>query len=241
MKTGVNTWSYALAEIFRKHLNVIFTIIISLVLIAVQSFHFFVATLVVLVFIFFWIRHFAPKASYRRGKTKEVSIETDRNVVRQVMSKFEILQSNKYNAEIGRYIELINENLGFRHKEKFRQTIGYDGSIFLVNILRAVIIAIIGYGVFLSTSTISDFVLVAGLTGLLISTIGDFSNIGKSIADNMIHIEKLWKVFDDFTIDQSLDEGNEFVLSKGNIVFENVSFSYHGGRKVLSDFSLHIE
>jgi ABC-type multidrug transport system fused ATPase/permease subunit len=125
---------------FWKHLNVIFTILISLVFIAAQSVRFFVATVVVLIVVFVRIKIFGPKAAMRRSKTKEISIETDRNVVRQVMSKFEILQSNKHTSEIQKYINFAQEGLKYRYKEKYMQTISYDGSVFLIHILRALVI-----------------------------------------------------------------------------------------------------
>ncbi len=241
LKAWTNNRSFTLAEIFWKHLNVIFTIVISLIFIAAQSVRFFVATLVVLMVVFIRIKIFGPKAAMRRSKTKEISIETDRNVVRQVMSKFEILQSNKYVSEIQKYITLAREGLKYRYKEKYMQTISYDGSVFLVHILRALVIAGVWYAVFSSSSSISDFVLVTTLTWVLSNTIGELSTIGKSMADNIIHIEKLWKVFDEFTEEKALDEGDEFVCKTWDIKFEHVSFAYQWWNKVLSDFSLHIE
>lgn len=241
LKAWINSWAFTLTEVFWKHLNVIFTITISLILIARESMYFFIGAIAVLIIMFFWIRIFGPKARKRRIKTKEISVESDRNIIRQVMSKFEILQSNKYAAEIEKYIWFNSQLLFFRRKEKFQQTLWYDWSVFLVNLLRTAIIGLIGYGVFQYTSSISDFVLIATLTWVLSSTISDLSNIGKSIGDNFIHIEKLRKIFDDFTLDQAIDEGEEFVLAKGDITFEHVSFRYHGWNDVLSDFSLSIE
>ncbi len=173
---------------------------------ASESIIFFEAAVIVLIIMFFWIKAFGPRATKRRTKTKEISVESDRNVIRQVMSKFEILQSNKYATEIQKYMQFNEESLKSRNKEKFWQTLGYDGSVFFVNLLRVGIIALVGYAVFQHTSSISDFVLIATLTGVLAATISDLSTIGKSISDNLIHIEKLRRVFDDFTLEQSLDE-----------------------------------
>lgn len=129
-----------LAEVFWDYLKVIFTILISLIVIASKSQVFFLEVIVVLIFIFWWISIFAPKSGFRRRNIKNVNIEIERNLVRQVMSKVEILQNNRVQSEIEKYKAYANEALQFRYKEKFRQAVGYDGSLFFINVFRAFLI-----------------------------------------------------------------------------------------------------
>ncbi len=226
LKWGIFARSAMLAEVFWDYLKVIFTILISLIVIASKSQVFFLEVIVVLIFIFWWISIFAPKSGFRRRNIKNVNIEIERNLVRQVMSKVEILQNNRVQSEIEKYKAYANEALQFRYKEKFRQAVGYDGSLFFINVFRAFLIWVIGYGIFATTATLADFVLMLTLTWILVSMVTDFTLIGRKISDHLVHIEKLRDTFDKFTYAKNLNSWPNFQFKHGDIVLDGLTFGY---------------
>lgn len=215
-----------LAEAFWDYLKVFFTIIISLIIIAGKSEMFLFEVIVVLLFILYRISVFAPKSDFRRRSMKNVHVESDRNLVRQVMSKVEILQNNRVWAEIEKYATFIEEALLCRHKEKLWQAVSYDWSLFFINIFRAILLGAVGYGILMSTATLADFVLMLTLTWILVSMVSDLSLIGKKISDHLVHIEKLRDTFDKFTYAKNLNTWEHFQFSHGDIVLDGLTFGY---------------
>ncbi len=226
LKWGIFAWSAMLAEAFWDYLKVIFTILISLIIIASKSQVFLLEVIIVLIFIFYRITVFAHKSGFRRRNMKNVYVEMERNLVRQVMSKVEILQNNRVWSEIEKYKAYANEALQFRYKEKFRQAVGYDGSLFFINIFRALLIGFVGYGILVSTATLADFVLMLTLTWILVSMVSDLTLIGRKISDHLVHIEKMRDTFDKFTYAKNLNTGEQFQFTHGNIVLDGLTFGY---------------
>lgn len=241
LKSWITNRSYKLMEVYWMYMSIICTFIIWLWLIASKSLLFFYIAAAILTVIFIRIRYFWSKGVKRRMKIKEINTEQDRSIVKQIMSKFEILQSNKISSEIESYTKFNSISLSYRFKEKFRQSIGYDGSNLFVGLFRVAIIWLIGYGIFQNTSTLADFVMYGTLTGILIHTVSDLSTIWKWIADSFVHIEKLRNTFDNLKIEQKLTEWKEFEIKKWDITLKNISFSYNTSNNVLQDFDLHIE
>lgn len=240
LKSWVNHWSFKVTEVFRVYLNSIFIFIFSLIIIGSKSTNFLFATFFIFIIIALRISFFGPKASKRRAKSRELYKEMDRHTIKQVMSKFEVLQSNRITTEISKYVNIANDVLFFRQKEKFRQALWYDWSNFLVGMFRIVIIWVIWYNTFHWTASLSDFVLLATLTWILTASVSDLANIWKWLSDSLIHITRLRSVFDDLQTEKMINDGKEFILHTWNIVFKNVSFSYGNWKDVLSDFFLEI-
>lgn len=238
LKWGFYAWSAMLAEVFWDYLKVFFTIIISLIIIAGKSEMFLLEVVVVLSLILYRISVFAPKSDFRRRSMKNIFVESDRNLVRQVMSKVEILQNNRVWSEIAKYAAIIEEALLCRHKEKLWQAVSYDGSFFFINIFRALLLGVTGYSILMSTATLADFVLMMMLTWILVAMVSDLSLIGKKISDHLVHIEKLRDTFDKFTYAKNLDSGPHFTFSNGDIVLDDMSFGYSTWKSQIANLDL---
>lgn len=226
LRSWITNRSLKITESFRIYLKSIFIIIFSLGIILLNSTIFFWVTILVFVIIFFRIKKIWFNSIAFRKKAKETATEQDRHIIKQIMSKFEIMQNNKIKTELDKYIGFNKKMFGYRWREKFWQSLWYDGANFFVNILRVVVLWIVGYFAIINGYWTSGFVLFATLTGILISTIESLSDIWKSLADGMVHVEKLRNVFDGFKIDEKFDKWERFNFVEGNILIKNISFSY---------------
>ena len=241
LKNWITNRSIKLTDIFRFNLNSVFIVILSFFFIGSKSITFLGVAIVILILIFFWIKYFWPKALKWRKKMKDTNTELDRQVVRQIMSKFEILQSNKISSEISKYNTFINQVLLYRNKEKFWQWVAYDWSNLFAWFLRAAIITVIWYGIFQHTSDLSEFVLFVTLTWILVATIEDLSDVWRKFADALVHVEKLWDVFDALKVDHKWNTWKTFSYNIWDIIIDNLWFSYISWKHIFENFSLDLK
>lgn len=161
-----------------------------------------------------------------RKKIKGRYTQSDRQIVKIIMSKFEILSQNKRENEKNILEKLINTIRRARIKDSIILIYGLD---FWRSLMYWVIILflIIQWpetlaGVF----SIGSFVLLlTRLRGLinettrLTFTIDDYQQA-------MIHITKLRETFDDAPTMQWLDNKTKLDIQHGQIIFDNISFGY---------------
>ena len=224
---------------FRDFTKAFFVIVFSLYIILQKSVIFFCASLWFVIVMFVWIRYFGDRARRFRKQAKKVEVESDRQIVKQIMSKFETLHNNKIDQEISMYLSLRMQTLRLKLEEKFFQWLAYDGAVFFANILKVIILWLVGWWIFHTSSSLSEFVLLATLTWILSSTVDSIAGIWKKITDNMIHVEKLWDTFDHMGEMKNVYHGSPFTYQSWNISIKNLSFSYDQN-PVFQDFNLEI-
>lgn len=185
---------------------------------------------------------FTKKVSYRRRLKREVWINNNRQYVRMIMSKIEILQNQRVGDEISKYVRWVLE-------QKRLTMINMKWVFLMFNVPLIVVHAFFGCILVYVFVTLIDwsfsywtFVAMSIASGSLWWFMLEFTDDYKTLLDNFVEIEKLWEFVDTTPQMKNYDTGEKFDLREWwTIELENVWFTYSQWSKVFTDFSLTIE
>lgn len=240
MQKGVIVRSDMLMDIARDKMVRVWTLIITLGVIAYKSRQFFLISLGVVLLVLPIVTYFGKRASARRNKVKSINIEMDRMYVRWIMSKFEIQQQGKYDFEIQKRKDLNDIWYNYKYKEKQHQAFGYDTLVLAIDLFLLAITRIISIGVFNGSYTVGDFVMLTGLTLLFQREVVWLQQEVRASFDNFIHIDRLMDTFADMKSSKNHSEWAEFHYKRGDISIQNLTYWYTD-YNVLTNFSLDIK
>lgn len=138
-----------------------------------------------------------------------VQNEYVRNIIRILMSKFEIMQQHKTSKEV----QKLDNNRDTYYTITKQRSLYVEGNYLIPNLLVFLLYLclfyIVGYGIFDTTYTFSDFVFFASTLSLLDWTLEVSSTAIKDFFQDYSKIEQLRETFDN--IPKSLyTEGKDF-------------------------------
>lgn len=114
--------------------------------------------------------------------------------------------------------------------------------VYQLNAALAVSMLIIGiFAIQSRIITIGEFVAAITVTRLLCGSSQAFIGLGQNIAQSFGIIKDSMAILTHVPVVSDVPFSDQLVLTKGKIVFENVSFSYDGINKIIDNFSLTIE
>lgn len=184
-------------------------------------------------------RFWNKRLSNIRKNRRDLYIQTDRSIIRLIMSKFEVLQNNKITKEINTIGDFFSKII---HRDKKEST----GFIFASDLPRALIdfmkfwlIFRYWLQIFKWWTGFAEFTLVWMLMNQVSWVLFEANDSILMYYDQIIHVEKLRKTFDDIPPIKGYETGNTFKFEQGNIEFQNMSFNY-GEKNIFEDFSLKI-
>ena len=112
-----------------------------------------------------------------------------------------------------------------------------SSSTFLIGLASAGIMGIGGYYIMNDSMTLGDFVQFTLLLGFMVAPIVQMSNIGSQLTEAMAGLDRtqeLMEMTEEDNPEQRTVKLNDF---NGNIVFDDVSFSYEESKEVLHNIS----
>lgn len=166
----------------------------------------------------------------------ENEIEYDKQLVKMIMSKFEILQSNNSKKEIwvlDKYADNANYYNVWLNNYIFTM-FSIPNFVFFI-ITLSVLFYILNNEVSYSV-IIWVFMLLGILKEIISSSIDFFKNLTKDI----YQVEKMWSLFDDGPEIQWLTTWNDFEYKSWDISIKNLNFSY-GNNIVFENFSIDLK
>jgi len=112
-----------------------------------------------------------------------------------------------------------------------------SSSTFLIGLASAGIMGIGGYYIMNETMSLGDFVQFTLLLGFMVAPIVQMSNIGSQLTEAMAGLDRTQELMD--MTEEDNPEERTIILDKikGNISFEDVSFSYEDSKEVLHNIS----
>ena len=112
-----------------------------------------------------------------------------------------------------------------------------SSSIFLIGLASAGIMGIGGYYIMNDSMTLGDFVQFTLLLGFMVAPIVQMSNIGSQLTEAMAGLDRTQELMN--MKEEDDPDIRKIKLDKitGNMVFENVSFSYEENNEVLHNIS----
>ncbi len=229
------TWVTFILDFFEISIKLIFSLWASFILL------FSIGNIYIIIFflIFIWVHiliYFLNQKAkeWRKGRI-DMMIEYDKQMVKIIMSKFEILQNNKIDQEIkvlDTYIDTAKYyNLWLNNY--LVTMINIPNIVFFVFSLW-LLITFSKINISFST-IISLFMILWLLKENMYSSINFFKNFTKDI----YQIQKLWSLFDDAPRILGLTTGKDFIYTWWNIEIKNLTFLY-GENTVFENFSIII-
>ncbi len=177
----------------------------------------------------------------RRAKRYEAEADFSRSVVRVIMSKNTILETNSEKSEVVTVVDKISIINKFRKELRKTEHIGVNMSVILPFVLNVVFLYIGGTFVFEKQLTLWEFVWISTLLTYLSALMRDMGMWFEDILKNSISVTKLRSLMDDTPQIIWYDSGKEFVYTRGDITLEQISYWYHKEILVFDHFSLRLE
>ena len=112
-----------------------------------------------------------------------------------------------------------------------------SSSTLLLGLASAGIMGIGGYFIMQNTMTYGDFISFTLFLGFMIAPIVQMSNIGSQLTEAMAGLDRTQEIMEMDEEDDSSVRTVTLGKIKGDIVFENVAFSYDENKEVLHDIS----
>lgn len=213
--------------------------IFSIIIISLWRWTFWV---VLLVFIFMII--FARRGNKRlkkiRANRRDVVIQADRSVVKIIMSKFEILQSNKIIKELKKIYDFFMKMIFWDRKQSKWFIISSDIPRALLDLTKAWLVFRYGIQIFNGNAWFAEFMLIRMLMNQITWVLFEINDIMIMYYDQIIFVEKLRNTFDDIPKLKGYEEWNMFKLHKWEISLDKVNFSY-GNKNIFNNFNINIE
>ncbi|MBQ0734101.1 ABC transporter ATP-binding protein [Aquimarina celericrescens] len=112
-----------------------------------------------------------------------------------------------------------------------------SSSTFLLGIASTGIMGIGGYKIMIDELTIGDFLSFTLLLGFMIAPIVQMSNIGSQLTEALAGLDRTEELMNMTPEEEIAERTIELGNIKGNIIFDDVSFSYEEGKEVLHHIS----
>lgn len=241
LQKWIDNWSSLVQEILtRIPMAIIFFGMALYIIISIN--YYFLISFIVLLLLVSWLIHVIQKKwlNHRRQK-KEMISEYSRQFIRNIMSKFEILQSDKINKEILNLNEKLDEILEIQKKQHTFEHITFNIWNVTTNITRWLLLFFVWSRILEGTANFSDLVLVITVIWYFQKSIDDITEIYKKIMKTFPDVIKLWEFVDESPKMRNINEWADLILKKWAIKLENISFGYGENNLIFDNFSLDIK
>ena len=108
-----------------------------------------------------------------------------------------------------------------------------SSSTFLIGVATTGIMGIGGYYMILGEMTMGDFLFFTLILGFMIAPIVQMSNIGSQLTEALAGLDRTEELMNMTAEEDNLDRNIQLSTIKGDIEFNDVSFSYEEGKEVL--------
>ncbi len=175
-----------------------------------------------------------------RRERRDVSIKIDRNFIRVIMSKFDILQNSRVKREVKK-IKDFSDQLIFRDRKESKWFIvASDLPRALLDVIKWLLLIRYGFQIFWGKWSIAEFTLIRMLMNQMTWVLFNANDLMLTYYDQITFIQKLRSTFDGIAKLRWYEEGRKFKLGKWEITLDNVCLNY-GEKNVFQNFSLQIE
>ncbi|AKH32528.1 Multidrug resistance ABC transporter ATP-binding/permease protein BmrA [candidate division SR1 bacterium Aalborg_AAW-1] len=241
IQRGGDNWASLLSTINGSGLQVIIRIIVAIGLF--MTYTGWIGTILVLfVFIIsFVIAQYGNKKMIPlRKEMRDFFTQADKDIVRLIMSKFEVLANGRIGFELKKLDVIFDNILVRRYRESFIRIFTFDVQKLSINIMQILLLLYVGYGVLNGQYEVGLLAMVWMLSNQINGSVQDLNDYITDFYSRITYVEKLRETFDDAPLIQGYDTGKEFIYKRGDIVLDTVTYDYGKG-EVLKDFSLSIQ
>ncbi len=212
---------------------------VSYVFLTTNSYYF-----LVFILLFLWLHILSAFLNKFAIKYREERIDMqysyNSQLVKMIMSKFEITQSNKSKREleiIDNYADECTKNNRWENNYLYFIV---NAPVFLIYFLKISICIYLGYSIIAWNSQISELVGIIILIWLLETILTDSIDYYKEFTFNFATVQKLRNHFDDIKKIKWLKDWTPFKIKWGNISLQKVCFAYET-TPIFQNFNLELK
>ncbi|HMT26806.1 MAG TPA: ABC transporter ATP-binding protein [Candidatus Absconditabacterales bacterium] len=240
IQRGIDTRSSGINDYMLHLPQALVSLVMAIIVIGQIGSRILLGFFLVLVVMSFFISFLQKKGFARRVKRNEAEHLYIKHFIRMIMSKFEIVQSNKTTLEIESLNSGLNKVLEIDKKKHLFEHITYNIGDLSVNLIRWFLLLYMGTRAISGSFGYGDIVLMLTVVGYLEKSLMDITNIYKRTIKHTPTIQKLRDFIDTTPTTSNIHLGKKFVYKKGEFEDKNLSFSYNKKTPVFQNFSLSL-
>jgi len=238
--TWMDVWALLLNKVLEHSIKIVFALIFTIYTISLINIWLSVIFIILYILMHFIWEYFNKKSRFFRRKRQDIWNQYTWNLVKIIMSKFEILQTWKIKSEIKKVNvinnEILKQNINIATPNYYFY---YIPSIF-INTVRILMFLYLWYGVINWEYSISLFVAMFWVLTLMNQTIINSMIFYSELTNDFTKIEKLWDFFDETSDIKWYETWKKFEYKKWNIELKEINFWYTQKTQIFKDFSLNI-
>lgn len=239
LKDGISSWEAMILNVWYMFPSLLIKCTFAIYLVAQIWWIYAVIFIGCLIFLYSATAYIDRFAIKRRKQRKEWGVTLDRQLTRMIMSKQEIMQSDKTNFELSVVQKMSTEMNKANLKVNQNLWIMFNIPTVLMWSLTAVTFFYVYTSMKNWSFSLSFFVSLTALIGYLTASIMAFAEIFKTTTQGLIHIQKMRDFFDNMPDMANFAHGHKFQCGIWKISCTQVSFSYDT-ESVFTDFTLNI-
>lgn len=241
MNKGISHWTRILWGIPSELVKVVVTVVGGFIVVGINlGLVGFLIFMAIFASSFVFIQFANKQLAVLRKERRDIYTEQDRNTTRLVMSKFEVLQNNKFPYEKGKIAAFYDMLYTLRKRESIKMIMTFDLQKIVFTILRIGIMYYVISNISTGLFTIGDLALFWMILNQIYGSIMDLNFYITNAHQSTIYIKKLWDTFDEIPALPGYNTGNPFILSRGDIILDDITYTYGKG-EVLENFSITIK
>ncbi len=240
LENGRFRWSESLADSIEKGTSLF--ILLSYVFYVTFS-HGIYYTIWFLILLFLSVSILVVVNNYQfryRRRRSEIRNNRLRLITKILMSKNEILQTDRINSEIEKIENYSNEMSGINLDMSNGRTIQNRIMPFFISISLFVFVSFFWKSVVSGEMSLSQFVWITSIFLVINSAISNFIVFYLNLTKEFIDIEKLWDFFENTSTLEWYDTWKNFKYKSGNIEINNLTYSYYEWKNIFENFSINI-
>lgn len=183
IQKGIDNWISLIQRIPQNGTEIILSIIVAIITIFLQVWWQWTMIVATVMLLSFWINQKWNKgvASIRKER-REYTTLADKNIVRMIMSKTEIVQNNKQNYENNILTSFFEKILILQNKEEKMRVLSFDLQRVFFAVLQIILLLRVGWWVYNGSYSLGTLGLVWMLTNQINGRIMDLNDFNYSIS-----------------------------------------------------------
>ena len=233
-------WCEWLANVIEKWTSLLILLVYVCIIIIWHGFLYTLAFFMLLI-ISITLLFFVNKYQFKyRNKRSELRNDRLRLITKVLMSKNEILQTNRIDNEINKIQRFCNEMSKINVEMSNWRTVQNRLIPFTIWFLLFLFIFFYAKTVLTWSLSISQFVWITSIFLVINSSVQNFIWFYIDLTKDFIDIEKMWDFFENTPSLVWYDTGKNFEYKNGNIEIKNMTYSYYEWKNVFENFWLNI-
>lgn len=198
----------------------------------------FLITLILFIISFLIAQWGNKKLAPVRKEVRDLYVKTDKEYVRNIMSKHEVLQNNKIIYEITGIKKLFQQILSLWYKDSQIRIYATDIQRIWIVLIQIFLFGYVGYWVMNWNYAIWILAMVWMLSNQINGNIQDLNQYISQIHSQMIYVYNLRDLFDNAKPIIWYDLDKSFMPWDWTIILENISYTYGQNKEVINNLSL---